>query len=64
MWNGEHGTSSFFSKGMLDAVGVDERFHYMMDSDLWLKLAVADIDTDALAYGSATSDAIWGHHFR
>lgn len=34
------GPSSFFSQKMLSAVGgVDERFHYMMDSDLWLKFA-------------------------
>lgn len=34
------GPSSFFTKRLLDAVGgVDERFHYMMDSDLWLRFA-------------------------
>lgn len=34
------GPSSFFTKRLLDAVGgVDERFHYMMDTDLWLKFA-------------------------
>lgn len=31
------GPSSFFSRRLLNAVGgVDERFHYMMDTDLWL----------------------------
>ena len=34
------GPSSFFTKRLLDAVGgVDERFHYAMDSDLWLRFA-------------------------
>ena len=34
------GPSSFFTKRLLDAVGgVDERFHYTMDVDLWLKFA-------------------------
>jgi len=34
------GPSSFFTKRMLDAVGgVDERFHYSMDTDLWLRFA-------------------------
>lgn len=34
------GPSSFFSKRLLDSVGgVDERFHYMMDTDLWLRFA-------------------------
>ena len=32
--------SSFFSKKLfLEVGGVDERFHYMMDSDLWLRAA-------------------------
>lgn len=35
------GPSSFFTKKLLDFVGgVDERFHYAMDSDLWLRFAV------------------------
>lgn len=34
------GPSSFFSKRILLAAGgVDERFHYKMDTDLWLKFA-------------------------
>lgn len=34
------GPSSFFSKEMLDgAGGVDIRFHYTMDTDLWLKFS-------------------------
>lgn len=34
------GPSSFFTKRMLDAVGgVDERFHYLLDADLWLRFA-------------------------
>ena len=34
------GPSSFFTKRLLDEVGgVDERFHYAMDSDLWLRFA-------------------------
>lgn len=34
------GPSSFFTKHLLDQVGgVDERFHYAMDSDLWLRFA-------------------------
>ena len=34
------GPSSFFTKRLLDAVGgVDERFHYAMDSNLWLRFA-------------------------
>jgi glycosyltransferase involved in cell wall biosynthesis len=63
------GPSSFFSKGMLDAVGgVDERFHYMMDSDLWLKFAVAGYryrDMPGYAYGLRLHpDAkMSGHHF-
>lgn len=36
------GPSCFFTNKLLQAVGgVDERFHYMMDSDLWLKFANA-----------------------
>ena len=32
------GPSSFFSRSLLESVhGVDERFHYMMDIDLWRK---------------------------
>lgn len=34
------GPSSFFTKNLLNAVGgVDERFHFSMDSDLWLRFA-------------------------
>ena len=34
------GPSSFFTKRLLNAVGgVDERFHYTMDTDLWLRFA-------------------------
>ena len=34
------GPSSFFTKRMLDAVGgVDERYHYSMDTELWLRFA-------------------------
>ena len=34
------GPSSFFTKRLLDSVGgVDERFHFAMDSDLWLRFA-------------------------
>ena len=34
------GPSSFFEKTLLDEVGgVDERFHYTMDTDLWLRFA-------------------------
>lgn len=34
------GPSSFFTKSLLDSVGgVDERFHYMMDTDLWQRFA-------------------------
>lgn len=34
------GPSSFFTRAMLDAVGgVDERYHYSMDSELWLRFA-------------------------
>lgn len=35
------GPSTFFTKRLLDAVGgVDERFHYSMDNDLWLRFAL------------------------
>lgn len=35
------GPSSFFTKRLLESVhGVDERFHYMMDTDLWLRMAM------------------------
>lgn len=34
------GPSSFFTKRLLDTVGgVDERFHFSMDADLWLRFA-------------------------
>lgn len=34
------GPSSFFTKHLLDSVGgVDERFHFAMDTDLWLRFA-------------------------
>lgn len=34
------GPSSFFTKRLLDSVGgVDERFHFSMDADLWLRFA-------------------------
>ena len=34
------GPSAFFTKRLLDEVGgVDERFHYTMDTDLWLRFA-------------------------
>ena len=34
------GPSSFFTKRLLEAVGaVDERFHYTMDTELWLRFA-------------------------
>lgn len=34
------GPSSFFTKRLLDSVGgVDERFHFSMDTDLWLRFA-------------------------
>ena len=34
------GPSSFFTKRLLNAVGcVDERFHFSMDTDLWLRFA-------------------------
>jgi glycosyltransferase involved in cell wall biosynthesis len=34
------GPSSFFTKRLLDAVGgVDERYHFTMDSELWLRFA-------------------------
>lgn len=34
------GPSSFFTKNLLNAVGgVDERFHFSMDSDLWLRFS-------------------------
>lgn len=37
---GVWGPSSFFTKRLLDAVGgVDERFHFSMDADLWLRFA-------------------------
>ena len=37
---GVWGPSSFFTKRLLDVVGgVDERFHYAMDGDLWHKFA-------------------------
>lgn len=36
------GPSTFFSKRLLDSVGgVDERFHLMMDTDLWFRFARA-----------------------
>ena len=36
------GPSSFFSKNLFDKVGgVDERYQYTMDSDLWLRFAIA-----------------------
>ena len=39
-WVNVWGPSSFFTKRMLDAVGgVDERYHYSMDTELWLKFA-------------------------
>jgi glycosyltransferase involved in cell wall biosynthesis len=35
------GPSSFFTRRLIDSVGgVDERFHYMMDADLWLRMAM------------------------
>ena len=35
------GPSSFFTKRLLDSVGgLDERFHYMMDTDMWLRFAM------------------------
>lgn len=35
------GPSSFFTKRLFDTVGgVDERFHFSMDADLWLRFAV------------------------
>lgn len=34
------GPSSFFSKQLVDEVGgIDERYHYMMDTELWLRFA-------------------------
>lgn len=37
-----YGPSTFFSKRLLDSVGgVDERFHLMMDTDLWFRFAQA-----------------------
>ena len=34
------GPSSFFSKRLVDEVGgIDERYHYMMDTELWLRFA-------------------------
>lgn len=43
MWAGSvvaWGPSSFFTKRLLDSVGgVDERFHYAMDGDLWRRFA-------------------------
>lgn len=34
------GPSSFFTKRLFDSVGgIDERFHFAMDSDLWLRFA-------------------------
>ena len=39
-WVNAWGPSSFFTKRMLDAVGgVDERYHYTMDTELWLRFA-------------------------
>ena len=39
-WVNTWGPSSFFAKRMLDAVdGVDERYHYSMDTELWLRFA-------------------------
>ena len=39
-WVSTWGPSSFFTKPMLDAVGgVDERYHYTMDTELWLRFA-------------------------
>lgn len=36
------GPSSFFTKRLLESVGgVDERFHFTMDTDLWLRMAIA-----------------------
>lgn len=39
-WVNVWGPSSFFSKQIFDAVGgVDERYHYSMDTELWLRIA-------------------------
>jgi len=39
-WVNTWGPSSFFTKRMLDAVdGVNERYHYTMDTELWLRFA-------------------------
>ena len=39
-WVNAWGPSSFFTKRLLDAVGgVDERYHYTMDTELWLRFA-------------------------
>lgn len=38
------GPSTFFSKGIYEKVGkIDERFHYIMDTDLWCRFIVAGI---------------------
>ena len=50
------GPSSFFTRRLLDyIVGVDERFKYMMDSDLWLRFAA-----HASARYVPFADYIWG----
>ena len=39
-WVNAWGPSSFFTKRLLDAVGgIDERYHYTMDTELWLRFA-------------------------
>lgn len=39
-WVNVWGPSSFFTKRILDAAGgVDERYHYTMDTELWLRFA-------------------------
>lgn len=38
------GPSSFFTKRLLESVGgVDERFHFVMDTDLWLRMAISGV---------------------
>lgn len=50
------GPSSFFTKKLLDSVGgVDERFFYTMDTDLWLRFACK-----ANARYVPFSDYVWG----
>jgi glycosyltransferase involved in cell wall biosynthesis len=63
------GPSSFFTRELLTRAGpIDERFHYMMDTELWLRFARAGARFDALprylwALRLHPAAKMSGHHF-